>query len=462
MNTSTINANTNTTSTNTKANTMNTNTFLNACISRIQENNTWNHDQLKTALGVVYKRNAIDPACKQEIGQVISTKLSILQELLNTKGVRFCSTAEVLSIFEEAPIVVLESTPLIQAIRQVTVFTDGSAKDKVGGWGVYIKLRDAKVEKRLSGHLEVATNNTSELKAMVEGLKAIDFSKKGFVYKFCTDSRYVLQSILNEEYYLANPTKLKANHDEVMELIQTLKDKGVTLDSHPRGILAAGGLRSGQVVVTANNGSVEFKWVKGHNGLTGNEIADKLATDGRLAGPSKSVEASVPEATSEPVVSLSEVLNKDYVIITDAPFQGTPTSYISKATTNQREGCVSEDFHITNTEFYSDARAEKRGIKLLDLEALSKPSESDIRTAKKVALMLNDFDFAYQNSDDSRTWARNASKQRGIDQELRFASTFCLDLVNLYKIYILEVLPEFCGSVVSLPNTKEEALKYFG
>lgn len=456
MNTSTTTLN-NTSTTNTKANTMNTTTFLSACIARIQDNKTWNHDQLKAALGVVYKKNSIDPAYKQEIGSEISSKLAAMKDMLNQNGSRFCSVDAVLDIFTATA-----EEPVAQATRYVSVFTDGSCKDKIGGWGVHIKLRDSKVSKQLQGHMPVATNNTAELKAMVEGIKAIDFSKEGFVIKFITDSRYVLQTILNEEYYQENPTKLKANPVEVMELIQTLKDKGVTLDSHPRGILAAGNLRSGQVIVTANGGTVEFKWVKGHNGLTGNEEADRLATQGRLQGPSEDSEVIVPEQVQEAVVELSEALNTDYVIITHAPFQGTPSSHISKATANQREGCVSEDFHVINTEFYSDARAEKRGIKLLDLEALSKPSKSDIRTAKKIAIMLNDFDFAYQNSDDSRTWARNASKQRGIDQELRFASTFCLDLVNLYKIHVLEVLPEFCGPVVSLPNTKEEALKYFG
>ena len=58
-------------------------------------------------------------------------------------------------------------------MKEVEIYTDGacSGNPGKGGWGVILIYKG--IEKELSGFEELTTNNRMELKAVIEGLKAL-------------------------------------------------------------------------------------------------------------------------------------------------------------------------------------------------------------------------------------------------------------------------------------------------
>ena len=72
--------------------------------------------------------------------------------------------------------------------KTVYLYTDGACKGNpgAGGWGVL--MRYGTHEKELFGGEPDTTNNRMELKAVIEGLKAL---KRRSRVQICTDSQYV-------------------------------------------------------------------------------------------------------------------------------------------------------------------------------------------------------------------------------------------------------------------------------
>lgn len=133
----------------------------------------------------------------------------------------------------------------------VELFTDGacSGNPGPGGWGALLRYKG--VEKELSGAEQDTTNNRMELKAAIEGLKAIS---RPCTVRLTTDSKYVLQGVTEwlegwkaRGWKTADKKPVK-NQDLWEEL-----DKEVTRHT------------------------VEFLWVKGHAGHIENERVDELA-----------------------------------------------------------------------------------------------------------------------------------------------------------------------------------------
>jgi ribonuclease HI len=124
-------------------------------------------------------------------------------------------------------------------MKKVEIFTDGacSGNPGKGGWGVL--LRFGENEKQLSGYSAETTNNRMEITACIEGLKAL---KEPCDVTLFSDSQYVVNTI-NKGW------KKKANTD----LWNDLQEQ---ISKH----------------------TVNFVWVRGHNGHSENEICDKLAT----------------------------------------------------------------------------------------------------------------------------------------------------------------------------------------
>lgn len=94
----------------------------------------------------------------------------------------------------------LDSTLIIldlAIVVQITLYTDGScdihAENQPGGWAAILRAQDEAGqllrEKVLSGGAEQTTNNQMELRAVIEGLKAL---KQPARLTVCTDSRYVI------------------------------------------------------------------------------------------------------------------------------------------------------------------------------------------------------------------------------------------------------------------------------
>ncbi|MFK7731901.1 MAG: ribonuclease HI [Pseudomonadales bacterium] len=139
-------------------------------------------------------------------------------------------------------------------LQLVELFTDGACRGNPGpgGWGVL--MRAGAIEKKLHGGEGDTTNNRMELRAAIEGLKALNKSCK---VRLTTDSQYVRQGIMS---WMANWKKngWKTAAKKPVKNVDLWKELDEQSARH----------------------CVEWLWVKGHSGHRENEIADQLANLG--------------------------------------------------------------------------------------------------------------------------------------------------------------------------------------
>ena len=78
--------------------------------------------------------------------------------------------------------------------KEISIFTDGacSGNPGKGGWGAVLLYEDN--EKHLSGSEKLTTNNKMELKATIEGLKAIILGAQANSKKTCDDFKFTFMS----------------------------------------------------------------------------------------------------------------------------------------------------------------------------------------------------------------------------------------------------------------------------
>ncbi len=139
-------------------------------------------------------------------------------------------------------------------MKRVEVFTDGACRGNPGpgGWGVLLRFQAR--ERELFGGEPETTNNRMELKAAIEGLRAL---REPCEVVLTTDSSYVRNGITNwlagwkKNSWRTSSRKPVKNVDLWQELDQE----------------------------NARH-KVEWHWVKGHSGHRENEIADRLANRG--------------------------------------------------------------------------------------------------------------------------------------------------------------------------------------
>jgi ribonuclease HI len=137
--------------------------------------------------------------------------------------------------------------------NKVVMYTDGACRGNPGpgGWGVVLSYQQSR--KTLRGYDPETTNNRMELTAVIEGLRALN---RACEVEINTDSKYVMQGISEWiSNWKRNGWKTAArkpvkNYDLWQQLDQEVA-------SH----------------------AVDWKWVKGHSGNEGNELADKLANE---------------------------------------------------------------------------------------------------------------------------------------------------------------------------------------
>lgn len=134
--------------------------------------------------------------------------------------------------------------------EKVVMFTDGSANSGVGGYGIVLKYKES--VKELSGGFRKTTNNRMEIIACIEGLRAL--KKKSDVVIF-SDSQYVVNSI----------SKGWAQKWQAQGWMRNEKERAENSDLWA------------QLLELCNQHTVEFQWVKGHNGTKENERCDQLA-----------------------------------------------------------------------------------------------------------------------------------------------------------------------------------------
>lgn len=136
----------------------------------------------------------------------------------------------------------------------IEIFTDGACRGNPGpgGWGAL--LRAGEHEKELWGGEAHTTNNRMEMTAVIEALKAL---KRPSDVILTTDSQYVRKGITEwiEGWKRKN--------------WQTAARKPVKNEDLWREIDAL-----------ASKHTIEWRWVKGHNGHAENERVDDLANRG--------------------------------------------------------------------------------------------------------------------------------------------------------------------------------------
>ena len=161
----------------------------------------------------------------------------------------------------------------MNALKQVTIYTDGGAAPNPGpgGWAAVLIAQGA--EKELSGAEPHTTNNRMELTAAVEALRAL---KQPCAVEFYTDSQY-LQRGITEWLPGWRARGWSRGRQEIANL-----DLWQALDAETR------------------RHQITWHWVTGHAGDRYNERVDRLATEARerIAPPPQRPDDAIPSRRS--------------------------------------------------------------------------------------------------------------------------------------------------------------------
>lgn len=135
----------------------------------------------------------------------------------------------------------------------VAIYTDGACRGNPGpgGWGAI--LRSGGHEKEIKGAEPLTTNNRMELTAAIQALAALKNPCDVTLY---TDSQYVRKGILEwlPQWQLRDWRTADQKPVKNVDLWQALERE---IARH----------------------KIEWRWVKGHAGVPGNEHADRLANE---------------------------------------------------------------------------------------------------------------------------------------------------------------------------------------
>lgn len=138
-------------------------------------------------------------------------------------------------------------------MKHVDIYTDGACRGNPGhgGWGAILVYQGH--EKELSGGEELTTNNRMELMAAISALEMLKEPCEVTLY---SDSKYMIDSITKGWVYSWRSKGWK-KADKSPALNPDLWEKLIgLLEKH----------------------TVDFVWVRGHNGHAYNERCDTLAT----------------------------------------------------------------------------------------------------------------------------------------------------------------------------------------
>ena len=140
--------------------------------------------------------------------------------------------------------------------QQIVIYTDGACKGNPGpgGWGALLTV--GTTEKELFGGELGTTNNRMEMTAVIEALAAL---KKPSAVTLYLDSQYVLKGITE----WIHGWKARGWRTAAKAPVKNV-DLWQKLDA----------------LLVSSSHSIDWRWVKGHNGDPGNERADALANKG--------------------------------------------------------------------------------------------------------------------------------------------------------------------------------------
>ncbi len=165
---------------------------------------------------------------------------------------------------------------------KITFYTDGASRGNPGrgGWGVYTEIESSngqKKEFKLSGGKFSTTNNRMELTAAIQALR---FLNSVILNKYFVDKKH-----LGKEFFVTIKTDSKYVKTGIEEwIINWEKNNWKSANKKPvlnkdlwQELLSIKNLINDKLVKD-NFEEIKWEYVKGHFGITGNEIADSLAT----------------------------------------------------------------------------------------------------------------------------------------------------------------------------------------
>lgn len=135
---------------------------------------------------------------------------------------------------------------------QVIMYTDGGALGNPGPGGYGVVIINGGRTKEISKGFRLTTNNRMELMACIAGLSALKTAASVVLH---SDSKYVINGI----------TKGWAKRWRANGWMRTKKEPAVNPDLWQK------------LLELCDKHEVEFRWVKGHAGIAGNERCDALA-----------------------------------------------------------------------------------------------------------------------------------------------------------------------------------------
>ena len=142
-------------------------------------------------------------------------------------------------------------------MEKLELFTDGACKGNpgLGGWGALLRYADREVE--ACGGEANTTNNRMELTAIIKGLELLEDRGSRLKLTVFTDSRYAMDGIKLWMYNWKKNGWKTATKKPVknIDLWQQLDFQVSSFD-------------------------IDWVWVKGHSGNSGNDRADELANRG--------------------------------------------------------------------------------------------------------------------------------------------------------------------------------------
>lgn len=134
---------------------------------------------------------------------------------------------------------------------RVIIYTDGGALGNPGPGGYGAVVQENGATREFSGGYRLTTNNRMELTACIVGLEALETPSSVVLY---SDSKYVVDGI----------TKGWARRWRANNWMRTKTEPAVNPDLWDR------------LLSLCEKHDVEFRWVKGHAGIPGNERCDQL------------------------------------------------------------------------------------------------------------------------------------------------------------------------------------------
>ena len=137
-------------------------------------------------------------------------------------------------------------------MKKVEIFTDGACSGNPGPGGYGVVLRSNGHTRQLSAGFKQTTNNRMELRAVIEGLRALKEKCSVIVY---SDSKYIVDAV----------EKGWARRWRANNWYRNKKEKALNIDLWK------------QLLDLIEEHQVKFHWVKGHAGHPENELCDELA-----------------------------------------------------------------------------------------------------------------------------------------------------------------------------------------